>query len=58
MSASKDQYMESLQYELHSVTNAILEQNEIQANAIAGIKEDLLELHNYILQQQQEKENV
>lgn len=57
MSKSEEQYMESLQYELHSVTNAILEQNEIQANAIAGIKEDLQELHNYILQQQQEKEN-
>jgi|DEB0MinimDraft_10_1074344.scaffolds.fasta_scaffold82052_1 hypothetical protein len=57
MSASKDQYMESLQFELHCVTNGILEETKIQLNEIAGIKEDLQRLYHHIQQQQQEKEN-
>lgn len=53
MSKAKDQFMESLQFELHSVTNEIVKQTNIQKDAIQGIKQDLQELHNYLLQQQE-----
>lgn len=56
MSASKDQYMESLLYDLHATTNDIVEQTNIQKEAIGGIKEDLQRLYHHIQQQQQEQE--
>lgn len=55
MSQAKDQYMESLQFELHSVTNEIVKQTNIQKDAMQGIKDDLQELYNYLLQQQEVK---
>ena len=55
MSKSKDQYMESLQYELHSVTNDIIKQTNIQRDAMAGIMDDLQELANYIREQEEIK---
>ena len=55
MSKAKEQYMESLQYELHSVTNDIMKQTNIQRDAIAGIMDDLQELANYIREQEEIK---
>lgn len=55
MSKAKEQYMESLQYELHSVTNDIIKQTNVQRDAIAGIMDDLQELANYIREQEEIK---
>ena len=55
MSKAKEQYMESLQYELHSVTNDIIKQTNIQRDAIAGIMDDLQELANYLREQEEIK---
>jgi len=56
MSVSKEQYMDSLLYDLHATTNDIVEQTNIQQEAIGGIKQDLQKLYYYLQQQQQQQE--
>ena len=55
MSQAKEQF-ERIQWEIDSNLNDIQRLNSVKDEAIAGIKQDLQELYNHILQQQ-EKNN-
>ena len=53
MSQAKEQF-ERIQWEIDSNLNDIQRLNSLKDEAIAGIKQDLQELYNHILQQQEE----
>jgi uncharacterized protein YihD (DUF1040 family) len=53
MSQAKEQF-ERIQWEIDSNLNDIQRLNSVKDEAIAGIKQDLQELYNHILQQQEE----
>jgi len=56
MSQAKEQF-ERIQWEIDSNLNEIQRLESVKDQAIAGIKQDLQELYNHILQQQQKEEN-
>jgi|DEB0MinimDraft_3_1074331.scaffolds.fasta_scaffold141037_2 uncharacterized protein YihD (DUF1040 family) len=56
MSQAKEQF-ERIQWEIDSNLNDIQRLNSVKDEAIAGIKQDLQELYNHILQQQGKQEN-
>lgn len=56
MSQAKEQF-ERAQWEIDSNLNEIQRLESVKEQAIAGIKQDLQELYNHILQQQQEDQN-
>lgn len=56
MSQAKEQF-ERAQWEIDSNLNEIQRLESVKDQAIAGIKQDLQELYNHILQQQQEDQN-
>jgi len=56
MSQAKEQF-ERIQWEIDSNLNEIQRLESVKDQAIAGIKQDLQELYNHILQQQQKDEN-
>lgn len=56
MSQAKEQF-ERIQWEIDSNLNEIQRLESVKEQAIAGIKQDLQELYNHILQQQQEDQN-
>lgn len=56
MSQAKEQF-ERIQWEIDSNLNEIQRLESVKDQAIAGIKQDLQELYNHILQQQQEDQN-
>jgi hypothetical protein len=55
MSQAKEQF-ERIQWEIDSNLNEIQRLESVKDQAIAGIKQDLQELYNHILQQQQQEE--
>ena len=55
MSQAKEQF-ERIQWEIDSNLNEIQRLESVKDQAIAGIKQDLQELYNHILQQQQKEE--
>lgn len=58
MSRAKDQF-ERLQWELDSNLNEIQRMESVKEKAIQGIKQDLQELYNHILQTEEKKnENI
>ena len=56
MSQAKEQF-ERIQWEIDSNLNEIQRLESVKDQAIAGIKQDLQELYNHILEQQQKEEN-
>ena len=54
MSQAKEQF-ERIQWEIDSNLNEIQRLESVKDQAIAGIKQDLQELYNHILQQQKEE---
>lgn len=54
MSQSKEQF-ERAQWEINSNLNEIQRLESVKDEAIAGIRDDLQELYNHILQQQRSK---